>query len=142
MNAYEELKERHRKELNEFPLGFAFSKEQFKRMMEKWGLTENDTDKIYSIGAGGYVRRLDADAMHELIERHQHERKQAIENDVNGDGYIYQMFRSELANHEYGYTGDIEETLDAVGVTLDDLNKHENLRKGLAKALKTYEYDD
>lgn len=111
-------------------------------MMEKWGLTENDTDKIYSIGAGGYVRRLDADAMHELIERHQHERKQAIENDVNGDGYIYQMFRSELANHEYGYTGDIEETLDAVGVTLDDLNKHENLRKGLAKALKTYEYDD
>ena len=55
---------------------------------------------------------------------------------------MYQMFRSELANHEYGYTGDIEETLDAVGVTLDDLNKHENLRKGLAKALKTYEYDD
>jgi len=40
MNKYDEVKNRHQKRVNDFPLGFAFSNEQFKNMMEKWGLTE------------------------------------------------------------------------------------------------------
>ena len=38
--------------VNAFPLGSCFSKEQFADMMHQWGLTVNDTDKIYSIGFG------------------------------------------------------------------------------------------
>ena len=34
---YLELKERQQKEVNDFPFGFAFSNEQFKEMMEKFG---------------------------------------------------------------------------------------------------------
>ena len=59
MNKYDEVKNRHQKRVNDFPLGFAFSNEQFKNMMEKWGLTENDTDKIVSIDGGGFLRKTD-----------------------------------------------------------------------------------
>ena len=33
------------------------------------------------------------------------------------------MFSYELANHEYCITYDIEPTLDALGLTLDEINK-------------------
>lgn len=138
MNAYAELKERQQKEVNAFPLGFAFSNQQFKNMMGKWGLTEDDTDKIYSIGSGGFVRKCDADAMHEMFERHAKEHTDAIKADTTGEGYIYQMFAYELSNHEYDYTGELQDTLDALNITDEDLEKNEALRNGLKKALRGY----
>ena len=78
---YLELKQKQQKEVNEFPLGFAFSKEQFEEMMEKFGLDKNDTNKIYSIGAGGYVKKSDAEAMDKMFIRHAEERQKAIDDD-------------------------------------------------------------
>ena len=49
---YEELKNKHEQEMNAFPLGACFSQKQFEEMMQKWGLTIDDTDKILSIGGG------------------------------------------------------------------------------------------
>ena len=135
---YSELRQKQQKEVDEFPFGFAFSNEQFKEMMEKFGLTENDTDKIYSIGAGGYIRKSDADAMHEMFTRHEKERQQAIENDKDSSGYIYEVFRYELDNHEYCITYDLEPTLRALGLTEEEVNKNPKLLKGLKKALKHY----
>lgn len=59
MNKYAEMKKRHQEEVNQLPLGFAFSNKQFEEMMEKWGLSPADTDKICSIGAGGYIQKKD-----------------------------------------------------------------------------------
>ena len=135
---YLELKQRQQKEVNDFPFGFAFSNQQFKEMMEKFGLKETDTDKIYSIGAGGYVRKSDSNAFDEMFKRHRKEIEDEIEKDKKGTGFIYSMFSYELANHEYCITYDIEPTLDALGLTLDEINKKENLLNGLRKALKEY----
>ncbi|MGN0960756.1 MAG: hypothetical protein ACI4PF_00990 [Christensenellales bacterium] len=135
---YLELKQKQQKEINDFPFGFAFSNEQFKEMMEKFGLSENDTDKIYSIGAGGYIKKTDADAMHEMFKRHRQEIEEEIEKDKTGTGFIYEMFKYELSNHEYCITYDLEPTLDALGLTLDEINIKENLKNGLKKALKDY----
>ena len=135
---YLELKQRQQKEVNDFPFGFAFSNQQFKEMMEKFGLKETDTDKIYSIGAGGYIRKSDSNAFDEMFKRHRKEIEDEIEKDKKGTGFIYSMFRYELANHEYCITYDIERTLDALGLTLDEINKKENLLNGLRKALKEY----
>ena len=38
MNAYAKLKARQQQEFNALPLGFAFSNQQFKEMMQTWGL--------------------------------------------------------------------------------------------------------
>lgn len=91
-NLYRELKNRQQKEMDTFPLGSCFNKEQFADMMQNWGLTENDTDKIYSIGFGCYIRKSDHAAFHEMLDRHERERKKAIAADKTGDGYICQMF--------------------------------------------------
>lgn len=135
MNPYIELKERHQKEINDFPFGFAFSQKQFDNMMiNKFGLTPDDTDKIYSIGGGGYIRKSDADAMQEMFDRHTKERETAIKE--NKDDYLYHMFNYELANHEYSYTGDVSDTLDAIGLTREEVNADERMRKALARAIK------
>ena len=137
MNAYVELTNRHQKEVNNFPLGFAFSTQQFDEMMAKWNLTPNDTDKIYSIGGGGYVRKCDADAMHEMFERHAQEREVAIRE--NKDDYLYHMFNYELANHEYGYTGDLEDTLDYLGLTMEEIKADERMLDALNRAIANQE---
>lgn len=135
---YLKLKEKQQKEINDFPFGFAFSNEQFKDMMKKFGLKEKDTDKIYSLGAGSYIRKSDSEAMEQMFARHRKEIENEIQNDKDGSGFIYEMFRYELSNHEYCVTYDIEPTLDALGLTLDEINKHQNLVMGLKKALDEY----
>lgn len=135
---YRELKEKQQNEFNQFPLGAAFSEKQFNEMMEKWGLKPTDTDKIYSIGAGCFIRKSDSNALDELFKRQKQERQQAMDEDLTGEGYIYEMFEYELANHEYGYTRDLTDTLDALGYTEEDIEKDKKLLKGLKKALKNY----
>ena len=144
-NLYKELHDRHQAEINAFPFGFAFSQDQFDKMMvDRFNLTPTDTDKIYSIGGGGYIRKEDHQAMCEMIERHAKEKKDAIAADLTGEGYIYDMFVYELANHEYMITMTSDDTLDALGLTWEDVKADSRLSHGLKKAKKYIleNYDD
>ena len=144
-NLYKELHDRHQVEINAFPFGFAFSQDQFDKMMvERFNLEPTDTDKIYSIGGGGYIRKEDHQAMCEMIERHAKEKKDAIAADLTGEGYIYDMFVYELANHEYMITMTSDDTLDALGLTWEDVKADSRLSHGLKKAKKYIleNYDD
>lgn len=136
MSKYTELKAKHQAEVDAFPFGFAFNTKQFNEMMEKWGLTPDDTDKIYSIGGGGYVRKSDAEAMEKMFERHELERKMARKH---GDDYLFEMFNYELANHEYGYTHDLTDTLDALGLTIDEINADPKMADALKRAIAAQE---
>lgn len=136
MNKYSELRQRQQQEFNALPLGFAFSQKQFGEMMEEWGLDpEKDLDKIYRIPGGGYVQKKDADLLHQTTERHSAEMAAAIAEDKTGDDFIYQMFLAELADHEYGYTGDSEDTLDALGYTAEEILGDPCLKRGIEKAV-------
>ena len=138
MNAYKELRDRQQKEANAFPFGFAFGNDQFVEMMKKWKLchgrdgkpTKNDISKIYSIGYGGFVQKKDAPAFHEMMTRHTKEMDDAIAADPDGTGFIRQMFEYEMFNHEYGLTYDIEDTLDALGLTAEQVKSDERLLNG------------
>lgn len=135
MNKYTELKSKHQKEVDAFPFGFAFNQKQFDEMMAKWGLEPTDTDKIYKIGGGGYIRKTDSDAMEEMFARHEEERKAAMQDDE----YLYQMFNYELANHEYGYTQDLTDTLEALGLTIDEVNADPRMADTLKRAIAAQE---
>ena len=93
---YKEYKEARRKKIDDLPIFWAFGKEQFKEQMEKRGLTENDTDKIYALGAGGYYLRSDAGVIHAFLSR---------ENDVSefmkDPAFAEDAFLYEMGNHEY-----------------------------------------
>lgn len=138
MNTYQQMKDRQQKEFDAFPLGAAFSNQQFQTMMEKWGLTVNDTDKIMSIGSGCYIRKADKETFCALINRLNKEKENAIAADPTGDGFIFDMFLYELANHEYCITHDLEDTLDALCLTAEEINADKRLSHGLNKAIKEY----
>lgn len=134
-NRYATLRERQQEEFNKLPLGFAFSNKQFNEMMKGWGLDpDKDLDKIYRIPGGGFVQKKDHALLHETMDRNQKEMKEAIAADPDGTGFIYEMFLYEMDNHEYGYTGDLEDTLDALGMTLEEIAASEKLTVGLEKA--------
>ena len=137
MNKYAELRQRQQEEFNALPLGFAFSQKQFDEMMRDWGLDpEKDCGKIYRIPAGGYVQKKDADLLHQTTERHSAEMAAAIAEDKTGEGFIYEMFFCELDNHEYGYTGDSENTLYALGYTMRQVMADKRLLRGFEKACR------
>lgn len=56
------------------------------------------------------------------------------QSDTDGTGFLYQMFLYELDNHEYGYTGDLEDTLDCLGLTWEELKASPVMLKALDKA--------
>ena len=136
MNAYKTMRDRHQKEIDAFPMQFAFTDEQFKTGMRNLGLSPNNADQVYRCGGtGGFYRRSDAPRFHEMFERHERERQEAIDADTTGDGYIFDMFCCQLANHEYGYTFDLTDTLEALDLTIEDIEKSRPLKSGLEKAL-------
>lgn len=138
MNAYKELKDRQQEEINAFPIGVAFSNEQFAKMMQEWGLMVKDIDKICSLGGGCFIRKSDEDAFLEMTSRHTKEMKDAIDADETGDGFIYNMFAYELGNHEFDITWDLSETIYACGLSMVAVFEKLNIEKGLRKALKKY----
>ena len=135
MNRYAEMRSRQQEEFNALPLGFAFSQKQFDEMMREWGLDpEKDLDKIYRIPGNGYVQKKDADLLRQTRKRHDTEMAAAIAEDKTGEGFIYEMFLYELNNHEYGYTGDMSDTLDDLGYTAAEVVADERLNRGIRLA--------
>lgn len=146
-NAYREMRQRQQQEFNKAPLGFCFSDEQYKEMMQKWGLDpEKDTDKVYSIGAGGYIKKSDWEDFFALNLRLRKEREEFFASDTTGErgGHLYDAFRYELANHEYGYTREedtVHEALDAVGIEWNEVLKHPHMKKALLAAIEDIEHE-
>ena len=138
VNEYQVLMEKQQEEFNKFPIKFAFNDKQFKESMNELGLTEKDTDKIVSTGAGGFMRKTDFDEYVRLGNKFVKELEDAIENDKTGRGFVKDMFAYELANHEYAYTRDLTDTLEVLGYTIEEINQNPKLLKGLKLALDEY----
>lgn len=131
---YRSLINSHQKEFNDFPIMWAFSKKQFIEGMEKLGLKETDTDKVLSIGSGGFMRKTDAPAFDEMVLRHERELKDAFEDDQ----FAYDAFLYELGNHEFCITYEYGPTLNALGMSEDDVAKDYRLLTILKKAKDDY----
>lgn len=136
MGTYIEMKTRHQKEVNNFPIYFAFSNYQVEKMLVKLGLNpKTDLDKISAIpGTGGFILDKDIPAYRAMIRRHNQELQDAIASDEDGTGFVYQMFRYELINHEFGYTWDSDDALASLGYTEKQIKNHPVLKNGFEKA--------
>ena len=137
MNEYEQIKNRHSKEINTLPIFWAFSMKQFNEGMEKFGLEPTDTGKIYKLQGGGYYRRTDAKILRDMFARHEKEMSEAIGRDKTGEGFIFNMFDDELSSHEYIYTHSTEDTLEVLGLSIEDIEKNPALISGLKRAIKS-----
>jgi len=133
---YQITKERHQKEFNDFSketMFFAFDKKQFEEGMQKLGLEPSETNKIVSIGAGGYLLKDKVDELKNLSKKQKEELKQLRKNKKR---FAAGMFAYELANHEFGLTYDLSETLDALNMTLTSIKKEPETYEALKEVLK------
>ena len=103
--------------------------------MKSLGLDPSETDKLYKAGGtGGFYRKTDAERLFKMFDNHRQEMKEARETD---DQFLFDMFNYELGNHEYVITYDVEDTLDALGLTVEEVNNNPRLLKALNKACKS-----
>ncbi len=73
-----------------------------------------------------------------MLARFEKEKQDAITGDSTGEGFIYDMFLYELANHEYCITYDLEETLDALDLTMEQIEADKRLTHGLKTDVRDY----
>lgn len=93
---YEEWKNTKQKEFDALPIFFAFNDQQFKEAMEEHGLTENDTDKIYKLGYGGFYLRTDAQKIRDFILK-----PDELPELMKDPEFAVGAFLYEMQNHEY-----------------------------------------
>lgn len=116
METYLEQKKRHQAEYSAFEgIFFAFSTEQLKEGIEKFGV--NEDNKMVNIGAGGFVLKSRLQALKDMLSRHDTERKE-LRKDTNK---LIDAIAYELANHEYCITYNVEDALRALDLTVDSV---------------------
>ena len=127
---YSELKHRQQKEVNEFEgKFFAFGDKQFKEGVESVGLTmDNFKTSIFSLGAGSYILKTKSQEFNDMFKRHKMERSEA----KKAEKFLFDSLVYELNNHEYCYTQDPTQALEALGYEREDIDP-----KILAKAMYT-----
>lgn len=137
MNRYQKMVATHQKEISEFPLVYGFGNKQIDEGMRKLGLEPSERDKVTSyFGVGDFLRITDVPALKSMLRRHETEREAAIAGDKTGDGFIFDMVDTIMADHEFGYTQDFTDTLRALGMTVEQVNADERLLHALSKAAK------
>lgn len=137
MNKYSEMMNKQQSAFNKLPIFYAFSDEQFKRGLQEVGA--NGADDVYSMGGGGYYRKADSPLIQQFLDDTNAEMQIMLDSDKTGEGFIYDMFLHELQNHEYSFTLDTTETLDALGLTISEVYSDPRLLRGLTLAKKVIE---
>ena len=130
-NQYLQLQKKHEKEINSFPIFFAFDDEQFNEGLKKLNTTK---ENLRSTNFGGFIKSEDIKKYQDMLLNQTKEHKKAMKGEV----YVYQMFRYELANHEFIITYDEEDTLNCLNLTFEDVKKSDFLFKQFNKAKEDY----
>ena len=119
-NEYLELKKKHQKEFEEFPIAYAFNDKQLQEALEKLGATKEECITVF--GHGDIVKRTDAKALIALLEYQDEEMKQRLKDDQD---FAEAAFLYEMDNHEYAINWSADEdVLAAFNITFEFIRKH------------------
>lgn len=122
METLQQLKNRHKAELNDFIdnyVFFAFNNEQFEEGLKKLNCTKADVVGFY--GSGFILKTKVADYIN-LAKKHKAELSKKAKEDKEGQ---IKLLAYELSNHEYSYTHDASDAIRSLGfkVSKTVLNK-------------------
>ena len=110
---YAELKNKIQGEINDFPIEFAFNTKQFEKAIARLGAKKEECCTIWS---GGIIRLTDRKAFFEMTSRHNTELDEAMKE----DDFMVDAIHYELGNHEFCITNDPADTLETLGISLED----------------------
>lgn len=117
---YLELRKRHQKELEEFPIAYAFNGKQLEEALEKLGVTKEECVTVF--GHGDIVKRTDAKRLVKMFERQSKELTEKLKDDVE---FAESAFLYEMDNHEYAINWSADEdVLGALGITWEFIKKY------------------
>ena len=116
--AYVELIEKHREELNAFPVAYAFNKKQLEEALVKLGAKKEECVTVFE--HGDIMKKEDAPKFLAMLKRHTDEVKAAMRDEDFAEG----AFLYEMDNHEYAinWDGD-DDVLRCFGMDFDDLEE-------------------
>ena len=100
--AYLDLQEKHRKELNEFPIAYAFNDKQLQEALEKLGAKSTD-ECVTVIGHGDIVKKENAKPFIDMLKRQSKEIQDLLLSDMD---IAEAAFLYEMDNHEYAINWD------------------------------------
>ena len=116
---YLDLQKKHQKELEDFPIAYAFNDEQLQEALAKLGATKEECVTVF--GHGDIVKRTDAKAFVAMLKRHTEEVKQKLKDDPE---FAEAAFLYEMDNHEYAINWSADEdVLACFAITFDDIRK-------------------
>lgn len=134
---YEEMENRHREELDRLPIQWAFGKEQLEEALKVLGVEPGKASdiKLVRIPGGGICTEETSNELTATLRRQVEEQQALINADTTGQGFIFDMFDYQLANHEFCITGDFVPAIEACGLSPEDVEKSPELRHGLKMAI-------
>lgn len=94
---YKEYKDARQGEFNALPIFWAFSNKQFEEAMQERGLTMQDTDKVFSLGHGGFALKRDKEAIRAFLNK-----EDPLPNLMADPAFAEDAFYYEMCNHEFG----------------------------------------
>ena len=115
---YLDLQNRHRKEIEEFPIAYAFNDEQLQEALKKLG-AESTKECVSVFGHGDIVKKENALPFMELLKSQNRELQNKLKADPE---FAEAAFLYEMDNHEYviNWSGD-EDVLSCFGMDENDL---------------------
>ena len=117
---YLDLQKRHQKELEEFPIAYAFNDKQLEEALVKLGATKEECVTVF--GHGDIVKRVDAKRLIAMLEGHTKEVKDKLKSDVE---FAEAAFLYEMDNHEYAINWSADEdVLACFAIDWDFIRKH------------------
>lgn len=116
---YLDLREKHREELNAFPIAYAFNDKQLKEALEKLGATKEECVTVF--GHGDIVKKTDVKRFVAMLKRHTNEVKDRLKTDPD---FAMAAFLYEMDNHEYAinWSGD-EDVLSCFAIDWNDIEE-------------------
>ena len=115
---------------------FAFGDRQFNELREKLGFeTEEEMLKnVFTLGAGSIILKKDKELVMNTFEQNSKEMEKAMKD----DDFLLSAFEYELGNHEYIITYEIDETLDALGITPEEYSNSDRMKRIMKQAKINY----
>lgn len=121
--AYLKLQEKQRKDLEEFPIAYAFNEEQLQQALEKLGAKKEECVTLWN--CGDIMKKVDVPAFKEMMKRHREEIYELLKNEQDAE----EAFLYEMDNHEYAinWSGD-EDVMVCFNLTEEKLREMDLVR--------------
>ena len=119
LQEYLEMRDRHVKDMNDFPIAFAFNEKQLNEALEK--LSVKSIDECCTVhNCGDIIRKRDFKAYKDMVINHAKELSKAMEDPE----FAKSAFRYEMDNREYAINWDGDsDVLSCFGWTPESFTK-------------------